>query len=196
MKTFFFSIFSFKGARRNFSLVVPSILMFIVLFSACGSGGDAKKEGALPGAGEWTDQYIIEHYYPKAFEVSTHMGEADDYQKALSLYNEGKYPEAISIMEKLPLDKADGQMALANAYMQSKQYDKAIPLLKKASEDVNFSNEAKQNLIVSYILAKQIQFAKIDLESYLKSTSLTPKDTDWANGLMADLNAKAAKAKP
>lgn len=185
----------FFRLRSGLDAVLPAIVVFALFFSSCGKN-EEKTETTSAVPKELTDQYIIDHYYPQVFEVSTHMGEADDYQKALSLYNEGKYPEAISIMEKLPMEKAEGQMALANAYMQSKQYEKAIPLLKKAAEDANFANEAKQYLIVSYMLAKQVQLAKMELESYLKGTNLTPKDTDWANSLLADINAKAAKAKP
>lgn len=186
---------------RFFSVrVLPALVSFALLLSACG-GGEKPKENEqkqeTADRGEVTDDYLAEHYYPKPFEVSTHMGEADDYQKALGLYNEGKFNDAIPIFEKLlPMKSAEGQMALANAYMQTKQYDKAVPHLKKAAEDANFSNEAKQYLIVSYVMAKQIQFAKLELEAYLKNTNLTPKDKDWAEGLMADLNKKAAQAKP
>lgn len=140
-------------------------------------------------------QYIQQKYYGKPFVATTHMGDTDDYQKALSLYNEGKYQDAVAILEKLNMETAEYKMVLANAYMQLKQYEKAVPLLKKAAEDVNYANEAKQYIIVCLLMQKQVQLAKIELEEYLKNQSLTPKDNTWANDLITDINQKAKKTR-
>lgn len=181
-----------KNFQFFFDKVQPSAQAFLYIlalaitlsFSACGGGKAAENK-------DLGEDYFINHCQKPPFEISTHMGEADDVQKAISLYNEAKYAEVVTLLEtiKSPLP-ANVQLMLGNAYIQLKQYEKALPLLKKAAEDPNFINEATSYIIVCHVMLKQGQLAKVELEKFNKLSGLTPKEQEWAASVTAYFDGK------
>jgi tetratricopeptide (TPR) repeat protein len=88
-------------------------------------------------------QYIKEHFQSLDVAMS---GKLDEMQTGLSLYNDGKFGEALQQFEKLIARDSISFEAKKNAGIVSlklKDYDKALDYFTQIENDTRFSNPAK-----------------------------------------------------
>lgn len=99
-------------------------------------------------------------------------------EKGIELYNQGKYSEAVSILQSLSKQKETKNDAiiwnyLGLAYLENKEFKNARKALEKAVKLNSQSSELRANLAYAYLLTKKINDAQSEIA---KAIQLDPKN--------------------
>ena len=165
-------------------VVILLVVAGAILYNVFVAGPREDKASTAIAKGE---QYFNEEQFDKALNgdgagyvgfvkiasdySSTDAGNLANLYAGLSFYNLGKYTEAVTYLEKFST-KGDAMVsptataALANAYAQTGNVDKAISTLKKAADMAN--SEAKDGVNISVAPTCLMQAARL-LESQNKN---------------------------
>lgn len=176
----------FVKFKKQILIAVAAIIVIIagvIMYNAYVAGPREDKASTAIAKGE---QYFNEEQFDKALNgdgagyvgfvkiasdySSTDAGNLAKLYAGLSFYNLGKYTEAVTYLEKFST-KGDAMVsptataALANAYAQTGNVDKAISTLKKAADMADSKTEDVNNSISPTFL---LQAGKL-LESQKKN---------------------------
>jgi tetratricopeptide (TPR) repeat protein len=129
--------------------------------------------------GKWRDRYVWQQYLPHALQAYHSLSEDEPsdstglgYKMACCLIREGRYPEAIAILERVVIvqrrleednsEKFASQEKLAQAYIDNGQIDKAISLLERiiASQSRFLPNDHPDQLTSQKRLAEAYNFKR------------------------------------
>lgn len=133
------------------------------------------------------DLYFTQTYFDTPFEVSTHLGELDEIQQAISLYNDKNYEGVIPLLSQKTNANANTKLVLANSYMKLQQYEKALPLLLEAQKDPNYSADAKYYTALCYIFLHQPTKAKEILINLSSQTTISNLEKQRVTQLLKDI---------
>lgn len=136
---------------------------------------------------EKNDLYFTQTYFDTPFEVSTHLGEIDEIQQAISLYNDKNYEGVIPLLSQKTNTNANTQLVLANSYMKLQQYEKALPLLLEAQKDPNYTADAKYYTALCYIFLHQPTKAADILTSLSTQTTISNLEKQRVTQLLKDI---------
>jgi hypothetical protein len=132
--------------------------------------------------------YFSRTYFDSPYAASTHLGEVDDEQKAIDLYNQYQYKETIKLLSNYPNLTPNLHLILANAFMKEQQFSQAIPLLEQAVQFPDYANEGHKYLAICYVLSGDNAAANAELSNLLHNGNAQEKE--WASQLKRDLLQK------
>lgn len=136
---------------------------------------------------EKNDLYFTQTYFDTPFEVSTHLGEVDEIQQAISLYNDKNYEGVIPLLSQKTHTNANTQLVLANSYMKLQQYEEALPLLLEAQKDPNYSADAKYYTALCYVFLHEPTKAKEILINISSQTTISNLEKQRVTQLLNDI---------